>query len=155
MNFPELLAGIHGLIGILFLIAFGWAFAELVELTHAGIKRVKWGISLMATTSVLLVSSGLWSYIFYRAPVPDSPRSILKAGPTPWVHEILFELKEHIGVFIVPLVLVALYIVFVHEKELRTNRILRLSVAGLLLLAFLITLAVFGMGAYVTKIAPL
>ena len=155
MSVPEFLASIHGFFATIYLMAFAGAFAELIELTHAGVKRVKWGVAVMTATAILLVSSGLWSYIFYRAPVPDSPRSILKAGPTPWVHEILFELKEHIGTFIPAIMLVALYIVFIHSDELRDNKALKLAVAALLILALLWTLATFGLGVYVTKIAPL
>jgi hypothetical protein len=155
MGFPELIASVHGFIGTVFLMAFAGAFAELIELTHAGVRRIKWGVGIMTGAMFLLVTSGLWTYIFYRAPVPDSPRSILKAGDTPWVHEILFELKEHVGVFPLPIMLIALYIVLVHDKELRLNKKFKWAVAALLVMSLVVTLAVYGMGVYVTKIVPL
>jgi hypothetical protein len=155
MNFPEFLSSLHGFLATIYLMSFAGAFAELVELTHAGIRRVKWGVSLMALTAILLVTSGLWTYIFYRAPVPDSPRSILKASPTPWVHEIIFELKEHIGTFVPAIMLVALYIVFRHSHELQADKKLRLTAAGVLTLSLIWTLLTFALGVYVTKIAPL
>ncbi|OHA47948.1 MAG: hypothetical protein A2806_02645 [Candidatus Terrybacteria bacterium RIFCSPHIGHO2_01_FULL_48_17] len=155
MNFPELLSSVHGTIATFLLMGFTGAFAELVEITHAGVKRIQWGVGVMTTAAILLVSSGLWAYIFYRAPIPESPRSILKAGPTPWVHEVLFELKEHIGTYVPAVMLVAFYLVFVHGSELQQNRPLRMLAAGLLLLALVWTFMTFGLGVYVTKQAAL
>lgn len=155
MNFPEFLSTTHGFLATIFLMGFSGAFIEISHLTHAGVKRIKWWISLMAITIILIVTSGLWTYIFYRAPVPTSPRSILKAGPLAWVHEILFELKEHIGTFVPAVVLVALFIVFRYSRELKESRALRWMVAGVLTLALLWTFLTFGLGVYVTKLVPL
>ena len=59
MNFPELLSSVHGTIATFFLMGFAGAFAELAEVTHSGVKRIKWGVGIMATAAILLVSSGL------------------------------------------------------------------------------------------------
>jgi len=44
----EVTAIIHGLLGTIFLMAFAGAFAELIELTHSGVSRLKIGTALMA-----------------------------------------------------------------------------------------------------------
>lgn len=152
---PEITAIVHGFLGTVFLMAFAGAFAELVEITNSGIKRLKIGVTLMAASIIITDLLGDLVYTVYRAPVPESARSVILAGPTPWVHTVLMELKEHIAHF-VPLLLIAVaFMVFYYDKDLLEKKELRYLTTALLVFAMLITLLVFGLGAYITKVKPI
>ncbi|MBS3120033.1 hypothetical protein J4475_04405 [Candidatus Woesearchaeota archaeon] len=152
---PEITAIVHGLLGTVFLMAFAGSYAELIQLTHAGMKRVKWGITIMAGTAIIIDLLGDLIYTVYRAPVPDSARSLIKAGSTPWVHEIGMELKEHVAHFVPVLMLIALFMVVYYKEDLVKSKELRAITAGLLVTAMLVTLVAFGLGAYITKVQPI
>lgn len=151
----EFIGILHGFLGTIFLMGFSGAFAELIEMTHAGIGRIKLGTAVMFAASLLLSFTGSVLYAIYRAPVPESARSKILAGPTPWVHEILFELKEFIGMFVPVMLTVAVYIAWRHAPELQANKTARRVLTGVLVLAMLVTLLTFGLGAYITKVQPL
>ena len=153
--FKEVFSIVHGFLGTVFLMAFSGAFAELVELTHHGARRVKIGTTLMFVASVLLSISGGILYAIYRAPVPESARSKLLASSTPWVHTILMEMKEFTGMFVPVMLAVAVYIAWRHSSELDSDKTIRKVLASMLGLAMLVTLLTFGLGAYITKIQPL
>lgn len=151
----EALAILHGFLGTVFLMGFFGAFAELIELTNAGIRRIKLGVLLMFVTSVLLDISGAIIYVYYRAPGPESARSKILASATPWVHTVLFEFKEFIGIYVPIILVVAVYLAWHHAPEIRSNASIRTMLSTLLLLATLVALLTFGLGAYVTKVQSL
>lgn len=153
--FKDIFSILHGFLGTVFLMAFSGAFAELVELTHHGARRVKIGTAVMCIASVFLSLSGGVLYAIYRAPVPESARSRILAGPTPWVHEILMEMKEFTGMFVPVILVVAVYMTWRHAQELETDKHIRRVLAGILVLAMLVALLTFGLGAYITKTQPL
>lgn len=146
---------LHGFLGTIFLMGFSGALAELLELTHHGARRVKIGTTVMFIASLLLAFTGSVLYAIYRSPVPESARSKLLASSTPWVHTILMELKEFTGMFVPVIIFVALYIAWQHGQELENDMSIRKVVAGVLILAMLVTLMTFGLGAYITKVQPL
>src|SRR3989338_2169793 len=148
----DILAIIHGFLGTLFLMGFSGALAELIELTNAGIRRIKLGVVVMFITSILIDISGAILYVYYRAPLPESARSKILASSTPWIHTILFELKEFIGVYVPVILIVAVYMTWRHASEINSDRTIRIILATLLLLATLVALLTFGLGAYVTKV---
>ncbi len=151
----EFIGILHGFLGTIFLMAFSGAFSELIELTHHGARRVKIGTTVMFIASVLLSLSGGVLYAIYRAPVPESARSKLLASSTPWVHTILMELKEFTGMFVPVILAVAVYIAWRHSSELDFDKTIRRVLAAVLVLAMLVTLLTFGLGAYITKVQPL
>ncbi|MDO8558283.1 MAG: hypothetical protein Q7S09_03805 [bacterium] len=151
----EFIGILHGFLGTVFLMAFSGAFAELIELTHHGARRVKIGTAVMFVASLLLSFTGGVLYAIYRAPVPESARSKLLASSTPWAHTILMELKEFTGMFVPMILAVAVYIAWRHNAEMDADRTLRRVLAAVLVLAMLVTLLTFGLGAYITKTQPL
>lgn len=151
----EVLSILHGFLGTIFLMGFSGAFAELIELTNAGIRRIKLGTLIMFVASILLDMTGAIIYVYYRAPVPESARSKILAGPVPWVHTVLFELKEFVAVYVPVILVVAVYMAWHHAAEIGTNKTIRMMLTALLVLATLVTLLTFGLGAYVTKVQPL
>jgi hypothetical protein len=49
--------------------------------------------TVSATLALIAIVAGNWLYIYYRAPVPDSPRSYFMKN-MPEVHKVFFEFKE-------------------------------------------------------------
>ncbi len=149
----EFWALFHGFLGTLFLMAFSGSFAELLHLTKAGLRRLKVGITVLFVTAWALFASGTNVYIAYRAPVPESARSRILAGPTPWVHSVLMELKEFTGAFVPAIALLALVLVLAWDERLLEEGRLRRVLALVLVAAMLWTLLPFGLGAFITKTA--
>jgi hypothetical protein len=149
-------AALHGMMAFLYLFVgtiglyLGWrlmmgrirAFADLQLLSVVA-----------ATFSFLAIIAGNWLYIYYRAPVPDSPRSVfLKTAPE--VHKIFFEFKEFSALFTLPLTVCAAFILWRYGGQVLDRRWLRYSVAVLMGLAFFYLVVAFGLGAAVTKLRP-
>lgn len=143
----------HGLLATLFLMAFSGSYAELLTLTESGLRRLKLGVTLMAFSGWAIFATGSYVYIFYRATVAESARSRILAGPTPWVHSVLMELKEFTGAFVPAVVLLAVVLVFGWNRRLLEEVRLRRVLAMVLLAAMAWTLIAFGLGAYITKTA--
>lgn len=149
----ETQAIVHGFLGTVVLMSFSGALAELVGLSKAGIRRVKIGVTAMFAATVLTVITGIIIYIPYRA--AGGPRSVILAGSASWAHSILFELKEYAGVFAAIILLMAAVLVWRHGAQILADRRFRLSTAWILVMSMLVVLLTYGLGAYVTKIAPL
>ena len=94
----ELLSLFHGFLGLIFLMAFSGAFTELINKNVKSIKRIKIGIIVMLIVSTILFITGVSAYSIYRA--PGGAREFIKASSTPWVHDVLMELKEFTGFYV-------------------------------------------------------
>src|SRR3984893_14394309 len=106
-----------------------------------------------ATLSLLAIIAGNWLYIYYRAPVPESPRSVfMKTMPD--VHKIFFEFKEFGALFTLPLTVCAAFILWRYGGQILDRPWLRYSVAVLMGLTFFYLVVAFGLGAAVTKLRP-
>src|SRR5215510_1205810 len=105
----ELWGLIHGMgFGALFLLAFAGGLAGLYSLrpellTVGGLRerlpRLEIGTAVMAVVAWLTVITGTWIvYPWYRAPIKESPRSVLLADPSKalW-HSFGMEWKEHVA----------------------------------------------------------
>lgn len=106
-----------------------------------------------ATFSFLTVCFGNWLYIFYRAPIPDSPRSFFVKNMPP-VHRVFFEFKEFTALFTLPLTVIAAFILWRYGIQVLDRRWLRYAVALCLGLSFFYLVVAFGLGAAVTKLKP-
>lgn len=149
-------AAFHGLAAFLFLfigtigLYLGWrlltgrirAFADLQLLAVVA-----------ATSSLIAIIFGNWLYIYYRAPIPESPRSYF-AKNVPEIHRIFFEFKEFGALFTLPLTVVAAFILWKYGSQVLGRPWLRYTVAVLMGLAFFYLLVAFGLGAAVTKLRP-
>ena len=147
-------AAIHGMMAFLYLFVgtiglyLGWrlltgrirAFADLQLLA-----------TVAATFSFLAIVFGNWLYIYYRAPVPDSPRSVFM-NTAPEVHKIFFEFKEFTALFTLPLMVCAAFLLWRYGAQILERTWLRYTVAMLLGLAFFYLVVAFGLGAAVTKL---
>ena len=149
-------AAIHGMMAFLSLFVgtiglyLGWrlltgrirAFADLQLLA-----------TVAATFSFLAIVFGNWLYIYYRAPAPDSPRSVfMKTAPE--VHKIFFAFKEFTALFTLPLMVCAAFLLSKYGVQVLERPWLRYAIAVLMGLAFFYLLVAFGLGAAVTKLRP-
>ena len=149
-------AAFHGLAAFLFLfigtigLYLGWrlitgrirAFADLQLLAVVA-----------ATSSLIAIIFGNWLYIYYRAPIPESPRSYFVKN-IPEIHGIFFEFKEFGALFTLPLTVVAAFILWKYGSQVLDRPWLRYTVAVLMGLAFFYLVVAFGLGAAVTKLRP-
>ena len=94
-SFGEILGLTHGFLGILLLVGLPWAMAEILALSNeAGVKRLKivtLGLTIASYLSCIILAAPL--YINYY----PAAKAVINAGTSPWVHGILMEIKEHIG----------------------------------------------------------
>lgn len=158
---------LHGLIfGSLYLLAFAGGAAGIWSLrpgllTEAGVierlKRLKVGVWAMAVSSWLTVISGTYIvYTWYRAKVPESPRSKLLADPlkAAW-HTFGMEWKEHIAWLAPILTTCVAFLVVWYDRELLERQEVRRAAFWLFTLAFLASAIAGLFGAFITKAAPI
>jgi hypothetical protein len=147
-------AAFHGMAAILYLFVatiglyLGWrlmtghirAFADLQLLA-----------TVAATFSLIAIGFGNWLYIYYRAPIPDSPRSYFVKHAKE-IHSIFFEFKEFGALYTLPLTVAAAFILWKYGAQVMERPWLRYTVAVLLGLSFFYLVVAFGLGAAVTKL---
>jgi len=153
VSFGEILSLSHGFLGILLIVGTPWALAELFALKdQAGIKRLK-------LVTLGLVIAAFLSCIFLAAPTYinyyPAAKAEIKAGPNPWVHGILMEIKEHIGLLEPMIMFSAFFIVWYYSDNLIRDETARRSAIALLGLGFVLAFIVMGMGAYIAKTGPI
>lgn len=120
MAFGELLSLLHGFIGILLIAGAPWAAAELFALgSNDGVKRLK-------TVTLGLVVISFVGCIFLAAPTYlvyyPSAKSALLNGPKPWVHEVLMEVKEHIGLLEPRLMFSIAFLIWYYADDLLDDK---------------------------------
>ena len=149
-------AALHGMMAFLYLFV-GTIGLYLAWRLMTGHIRAFADLQLLAvvaaTFSFLTVCFGNWLYIYYRAPVPDSPRSYFVKNMPP-VHGIFFEFKEFTALFTLPLTVCAAFILWRYGLQVLERRWLRYAVAVCLALSFFYLVVAFGLGAAVTKLRP-
>ncbi len=171
---------IHGMgFGAAYLLAFAGGLAGLyslqerlvtVEGVSERIRRLRWGIVLMAVVVWLTVIVGTYIvYPWYRATPPASidqkvQSDQLKAYPRYWLlaseetaefHDFGMEWKEHVAWVAPLLATVVAFAVMRYGKELTQNRTARHMVMTLFFVSFAIAGIAGVLGALITKAAPL
>ena len=102
---------------------------------------------------MFLFITGVSAYSIYRQ--AGGAREFIKASSTPWVHNILMELKEFTGFYVLVLMIAATYFVFNFNVAIITNPKLRRMLTTLLILIMIWVLITFAFGAYITKVKPI
>lgn len=167
MTTREFWTVLHGLLfGSLYLLAFAGGAAGLWSLrpgllTEAGIaermRRLTRGVWVMAVTCWLTVISGTYVvYVWYRDPVPESPRSLLLANPaTAMWHTFGMEWKEHVA-WLAPILATAVaFLVTWYGRELLERQEIRRATFRLFALAFGAAAIAGLLGAFLNKVAPI
>ena len=163
----EFWTALHGMLaGAVYLLAFTGGLAGLWSLrkwalTPEGMRermtRLLGGLWTMAIMCWITVVSGTYIvYPWYRAGIPESPRSSLLAdeATAAW-HTFGMEWKEHVAWIAPILATVVAIIVHLYREQLAERDDLRRSTLILLVLAFAAAAVAGLFGAFITKVAPL
>lgn len=153
MSVGEILSLTHGFLGILLIAGTPWALAELFVLKdHAGIRRLKMvtlGLVIASFLSCIILAAP--TYITYY----PAAEAEIKAGPNPWAHGILMEVKEHIGLIEPMIMLLVAVLVWGSSDDLIRDKKTRGHVKTLLVIGFILAFAVMAMGAFIAKTGPI
>jgi len=153
MSIGEILSLTHGFLGILLIVGAPWALAELFALKdHAGIKRLKLvtlGLVIASFLSCVILAAP--TYITYY----PAAKAEIKAGPNPWAHGILMEVKEHIGLIEPMIMLLVAVLVWGYSDTLIRDKTTRVHAKALLFIGFILAFVVMAMGAYIAKTGPI
>lgn len=147
-------AAFHGLAALLYLFV-GAVGLYLAWRLMTGRIRAFADLQLLATVcatlSFLSIAFGNWLYIYYRAPIADSPQAYF-AKNMPEIHTIFFEFKALAALYTLPVTVGAAWILWRYGSQVLAHRWLRYGVAVLLGLSFFYLVVAFGLGAAVTKL---
>jgi hypothetical protein len=147
-------AAFHGVMAFLFLIVgtiglyLGWRLLTARIQAFADLQLLS---TVAATFAFLAIVFGNWLYIYYRAPIPDSPRSFFLKN-MPEVHRIFFEFKEFTALYTLPLTVCAAFLLSKYGVQVLERPWLRYTIAVLMGLTFFYLVVAFGLGAAVTKL---
>ena len=167
MNAREWWTVIHGMIlGAIFLLAFAGALVELWTLrkewmteaeTSHSIRRLRIGSWTMAIICWLTTISGTFLvYPWYRAKVPESPRSLLLASEqTAAWHTFGMEWKEHISWAAPLLATAAAFLIYYYGPRLIGRPWLRAGTLVMMVAAFGAAAVGGVFGAFLNSIAPI
>ena len=149
----EILSLTHGLLGLVFLMAFSGIFVWLNRSNKNDINNIKIATIVMLMITLFLFITGVSAYAIYRA--PGGVRENILKSDSPWVHNILMEMKEFTGFYVLVLTFVLTYFTFYFNEQIITNKNLKKKVITLLILIMLWTLLTFAFGVYITKVKPI
>lgn len=151
----DIVSLLHSVFTTLLIMTVAFLFGVLfftVNLSDKQVSILKW-ISVFAAASAFLTNLfGAYASIYYRLPIPTSPRSIL-LKTEPAAHEIFFESMEHNGIIIIPLFVLIAYCVWHYQARVVTDADVKKALFILLALATLIILLVAFAGIVPTRLA--
>lgn len=149
----EVFALFHGGLGLLLIMGLMAVIGGLWQANENGFKWIKNGVITMTAGSILIWVSGTFLYSIYRE--SGGIKSQILAGPRPWVHDILMEMKEFTGAFVPIIMIVILAFVLAYGKDVAVNKKIKTMFIALLVLAVLWTTLTMGLGAFITKTVPI
>ena len=133
----QTLLSIHVLIGVTGIIA---SYTVVIWLFKRNIP-----LGALKVTSLLAFVAYITAWItggyYYVVHYGDAVKPIIKAGPNPWVHSVIMEVKEHIFLFLPVLSFVVLLVIWLNGDRLQENKSLRNALALVALITFLIALS--------------
>ena len=88
---------VHAFLGELGLVCFVWVFVEMLNPTPSRLKRAK--IASFFGVVFFFVSWIVGGY-YYSTDYGSLVKPVIKAGPQPWAHSIITEVKEHVFLFL-------------------------------------------------------
>ena len=113
------------------------------------LQELEIGSLANAVLAFLTIYFGNVIYIPYRA--TGGPRTYFLEN-MPEDHEIFFEFKEFMALFVLPLTVCVAFMFFYYREDLLRRRELRILVSICLLLVFFYFILTFGLGAAITKL---
>jgi len=141
---------VHSISGGLAALVLIWIILEMLYLVEGGVFRAR----IAGYTAAFLVTAGCWiaGGYNYLTDYGSQVKPVILAGPEPWVHSIVMEVKEHIFIFL-PLIVFALSLtVAVIDKDAllkdpRARRAITITAS----LALFMVLLMFLMGAIISN----
>lgn len=149
----EISALLHGFLGLVLIIGLAAVFGGLWQMNEKGFRWIKVGVIALAVSSILLWASGTYLYSIYRG--ADGVKSIILESSRPWVHEVMMELKEFTGAYVAIMLVVMWGLVQAYGAKIVTDNRAKMMFVTLLVAAVSLTVLTFGLGAFITKTAPL
>ena len=127
------LALAHAILGELGILAFLWAFVELLQPTKDRINRAK---IASLTGLVLFVATWIVGGYYYVNIYSTQVKPIIKKGPMSWAHGIVMETKEHVFLFLPFIAILQYFVLRKYDLNLINSKNAKISV--LILLGILI-----------------
>src|SRR5919107_3639631 len=82
-------------------------------------------LSILAAASVfLVVFTGIIGYVYYRLPLPDSPKTIIK-NTFPYAHDVMFETMEYLGLIGTVWATLIAYLTHHFKDKIFTNSLIK------------------------------
>lgn len=141
------LVGLHAALGEIGVIAFIWAFIEIINPNEKRIKRAK--IATFLGTILFFLSWAVGGY-YYVDQYGPQVKAIIKAGPQPWAHGVFMEVKEHVFIFLPFLSILGTMIIFRYEKEIQKDKKVRKSFLLVSIMIVAIGFLMLGLGYLVS-----
>ena len=136
-----------GFVGILL---FGGSSNNLTNEGTINLLRV---LSILAAASVFLVIfTGIIGYVYYRLPIPDSPKTIIK-NTFPYAHDVMFETMEYLGLIGTVWVTLIAYLTHHFKDKIFTNSLIKNGLVMLISIGIVYALIISLAGIVPTKIA--
>ncbi|MDQ1313156.1 MAG: hypothetical protein QG605_1695 [Euryarchaeota archaeon] len=146
----KILVLIHSVSGGLTALALVWIILEILYPTEQGVVRAK----IAGYLAAFLVVAGCWiaGGYNYLTNYGSQVKPIILAGLDPWAHSIVMEVKEHVFIFL-PIIVIALSmtLVILDQNALLEDPEARRAIAITALLALLMVLLMFLMGAIISN----
>lgn len=141
---------LHSISGGLAALALVWVLLEMLHPTDKSLARAR----IASYFATFLVTAGCWiagGYNYLTAYGPQV-KPVILAGPYPWAHEIVMEMKEHIFVFL-PIITLALSITLsiLDRDAFLSDAKLRRALTMIAFLALFMVLLMFLMGAIISN----
>ncbi|MDD1748541.1 MAG: hypothetical protein LUO89_01570 [Methanothrix sp.] len=141
---------VHSMSGGLTALVLVWIILEMIYLTESGVVRAK----IAGYIGAFLVTAGCWiaGGYNYLTVYGSQVKPIILAGPKPWAHSIVMEVKEHIFVFL-PIIIIALSLTLaiLDKNVLLKDPVARRAIAITASLAIFMVLLMFLMGAIISS----
>jgi ascorbate-specific PTS system EIIC-type component UlaA len=141
---------LHSVSGSLAILVLVWILIEIRYPTERSLTRVR----IASYLSVFLVTAGCWigGGYNYLTSYGSKVKPVILTGPSPWAHEIIMEMKEHIFIFL-PIIALSLSItlsILDRETFLLDDK-LRKALTIIALLVLFMVLLMFLMGAIISN----
>lgn len=146
----DILIGLHAVLGELGIAAFIWVFVELINVNDKSINRA---ILAAQIGTILFVLSWFVGGFYYTQEYGTLVKPIIKAGPSPWGHNLIMEAKEHIFIFLPFVSLITASLLRRKKKEILKSKEVRRGALILAVTVIILGALMAGMGYLISSSA--
>lgn len=138
----EIILMTHVLFGVACMLAAGWVFVDVLNVSEANVARVRkvsWAAA--ALMWIAFVVGGYWYINLYKV-----DKAIILKGPWPFAHNMVMETKEHL---VIMLLLLATYLPVAAADNLVGNKGARRLLLWVSAIVVLLALGMDGEGGII------